>query len=383
MINCSRLGHLAIYLPSLRGGGAERVMVTAANAISARGVRVDLVLAKAEGPNLRDVTPEVRVIDLKASRVITSLPRLVRYLRRERPDAVFSAMNHANVVAVVARLAARVPCRLVVSEHNMISTQINGKIPFNRRVVLKLMRSVYSKADGIVAVSDGVADDLARSIGIPRDRVITVYNPTDIAKIRRLSSEDPDHPWLSPGEVPVILGVGRLTRQKDFSTLIRAFSRVRRCRPARLMILGEGELRKELEQEISQHGLDGDVLLPGFADNPYAYMSRCAVFVLSSAWEGLPGVLIEAMASGARIVSTDCPSGPSEILENGKWGRLVPVGNDRELADAIMAAMTEVDSPGVVSRAAQFGVEAAVDGYISLLQGRHVGSHHLTESGKP
>jgi glycosyltransferase involved in cell wall biosynthesis len=370
MHHYSRLERVAIYLPSLRGGGAERIMVTTANAMSARGITVDLVLAKAEGPNLRDVASGIRVVDLGASRVISSLPGLVRYLRRERPEAVLSAMNHANVMAVIARQAARVPLRLVVSEHNMISTQSTGQIPFNRRVVLKLMRRAYARADAIVAVSNGVADDLVRTIGIPRDRVTTIYNPTDCAKIRRLAEADPGHPWMVPGGIPVILGVGRLTRQKDFSTLIRAFAKVRQCHPARLIILGEGELRPALEQEIREHGLDDDVLLPGFVDNPYAYMSRCAMFVLSSAWEGLPGVLIEAMACGARIVSTDCPSGPSEILENGKWGRLVPVGDEKQLADAILSTMDDNETSDVACRAAQFGIDNAMDGYLGLLQGQ-------------
>ena len=358
---------VAIYLPSLRGGGAERVMVGLANGIAARGYEVDIVLARAEGPYLADVSRHVRLVDLGATRVIASLPGLVRYLRRERPEAMLSALNYANVVAIIARGLAQVSTRLVVSEHSNISLSkqfSRGLIP---RLVFRLMAWVYPYADGIVAVSSGVADDLAQVIGMARDRIKVVYNPIYTPAVESLSKVPIPHPWLGADLLPVVIGMGRLTLQKDFRSMIHAFDKVRKQHPCRLMILGEGDLRGELEVLVKALNLDEEVIFPGFVKNPYAYMSRAALFVLSSGWEGFGNVLAEAMACGCPVVSTDCPSGPAEILEDGKRGRLVPVGDVDALAAAILATLKEDDHPDVVSRARDFGVEQAVVGYLDVL----------------
>jgi glycosyltransferase involved in cell wall biosynthesis len=181
-------------------------------------------------------------------------------------------------------------------------------------------------------------------------------------------------PWLAGGEPPVILGVGRLATQKDFSTLLHAFARVRSQRPARLLILGEGDKRFELEALAQNLGLARDVRLPGYADNPFAYMRRCSVFVLSSAYEGLPTVLIEAMACGAPVVSTDCPSGPAEILEGGRYGCLVPIGDPDAMASAILTILQDApDTTRTRQRAEMFSIEASVDQYLNLLLGDSAG----------
>jgi len=357
---------VAIFIPSLRGGGAERVMVMLANEFASRGYEVDLVLARAEGPYLSNVAENVRVVDLGASRVLTSLPRLVRYLRRERPYAMLSALNHANVTAILAKWIARVSTRIVVSERNNVSLSTQSAQGMMPRIVFRLMGWTYPHADGIVAVSSGVADDLAPAIGIARERITVIYNPV-MPVCEDHTETSYAHPWFAPGSPPVILGVGRLTEQKDFFSLIRAFAKVRIQYNCRLMILGEGELREELEDLVKSLGLDSDVALPGFVENPYFYMSRAAVFVLSSQWEGLANVLIEALACGCPVVSTDCPSGPSEVLENGKWGRLVPVGNVDALAEAVLATLTEDTHPDVVSRARDFCVEQAATRYLDVL----------------
>lgn len=363
-------GRVAIYLPSLRGGGAERVMVTLANAFAERGYATDLVLATAEGPYLKDVSDQVRVVDLHAGRVSKALLPLARYLRRERPRAMLSAMDHANVVAVAARLLARVPCRLVVSERSTISVDAARAQDAVARAVYALVPWAYRRADAIVAVSREAAADLERFARLPAGSVRAIYNPFDLERIARLAAEPLTHPWFGPGQPPVVLAIGRLTEQKDFPSLIRAFAAVRSCRPVRLLILGEGELRGELEALVRTCGLTADdVQMPGFVANPFAYLARCAVFVLSSRWEGLPGVLIEALACGAPVVSTDCPSGPREILEDGRWGRLVPVGDVEALAAAILATMAEPQHPDVVARARDFGADGAVDEYLEALLG--------------
>lgn len=356
---------LALYLPSLRGGGAERVMVTLANGFAQRGYAVDLVLAKAEGPYLGDVAENVRVVDLGASRVATSLPGLVRYLRRERPVAMLSALNHANVIAVLARRLAGVPVRLVISEHNNFSTSKANASSWRGRMIGHFMRWAYPYADRIVAVSEGVAHDLANHVRL--QSIDAIYNPIVTDALKTLSCAEANHPWLTARHAPVVLGVGRLAPQKDFSTLIKAFARLRETRDARLIILGEGELRSPLEALVRQFGLQEVVSLPGFVSNPYAFMRQADLFVLSSAWEGLPTVLVEAMACGTSVVSTDCPSGPAEILENGRWGRLVPVGDEVALAEAIAATLDEAKHPDVAARAADFSVDRAVEGYLRVM----------------
>jgi glycosyltransferase involved in cell wall biosynthesis len=358
---------IAIFLPSLRGGGAERVMVTLAKEFSMRGHKVDLVLTKAVGPYLELLPDSIRVIDLKARRVFNSLPGLVRYLRRNRPSAMLSAMGHANIIAIWARMISGVSLRLVVSERNTASVSRNNSTKHRSRLVHILCKWFYPVADVVVAVSQGVADDLVECFKINSDKIKVIYNPVVDPELSERAHEQIQHPWFDHGEAPVILGAGRLHRQKDFTTLIKAFALVRQKQSARLLILGEGEERPSLEGLIRKLGLELHAALPGFVDNPFQYMSQSEVFVLSSAWEGLPGVLIQAMACGAPVVSTDCPSGPIEIFENGKWGRLVPVGDVEAMAEAICATLNEQKHPEVRKRAADFGVDKAVDSFLRLL----------------
>lgn len=359
---------VAIYLPSLRGGGAERVMLILANGMAERGLQVDLVLANAVGPFLEDVSPGVRVVDLGARRVLTSFPHLVRYLRRERPQAVLSALNYANIIAVAAKMVSGINTRLWVSEHNHVSKSRMGIRSLRARVILPLMYLAYRKVDGIVAVSQGVGDDLARMTALPREGISVIYNPVVTPDLFDKAQAPLEHRWLGQNKPPVILGVGRLTKQKDFESLIRAFARVRTEWDCRLVILGEGELRPELEQLVRELNVQDSVELPGFVDNPFSWMSRVELFVFSSAWEGFGNVLVEAMACGTPVVSTDCPSGPSEILEEGKWGALVPVGDVEALADRILEAL---HAPGILDvkmRANDFNSAVIVEQYIETLR---------------
>lgn len=361
---------IAIFLPSLNGGGAERVMVTLANAFAARGYEVDLVLAAAQGPYLKDVSAAVRIVDLKAGRVIMALLPLMRYLRRQRPVAMLTAMTHANVVALLARRLARVPTRLVVSERTTISVEVDRAQDLAARIIYALVPKLYSRAAGIVAVSQAAAADLVGFAGLPASGVEVIYNPFDLDRIQTLAAGPLMHPWFVPGQPPVILAIGRLNEAKDYPALIRAFARLRKSRAARLLILGEGELRSSLEALVGECGLTTDgVQMPGFVVNPFAYLARCGVFVLSSRWEGLPGALIEAMACGAPVVSTDCPSGPREILESGRWGTLVSVGDEEAMAKAIDSVLStpRTQLPEVRQRAADFEHGKAVDAYLKAL----------------
>jgi glycosyltransferase involved in cell wall biosynthesis len=355
---------VSIFVPSMGGGGAEKVMMLVANGLAQRGLSVDLVLTSNEGPYLKDVSKDVRIVNLNSRRVITSTPLLARYLRLEHPQVLLSALTHANVIAVWARQYSRIPMRLVLSEHGVLTARRYFRQ--RERLIPWLMRCTYPNADRIVAVSGGVADDIASSIGLPRECIQVIYNPVVTDDMIALSNAPLQYAWFDVGEPPVVLAAGRLSEQKDFPTLIHAFHLIRKRRFVRLVILGEGEKRGELEDLIAQLRLTSDVRLPGYVDNPFAWMRKSAVFVLSSAWEGLGNVLIEAMACGTQVVSTDCPSGPAEILENGKWGRLVPVGDSSTMAQAIEAAL---DNPGIDphERGNFFSVSRAVDKYMHVL----------------
>jgi glycosyltransferase involved in cell wall biosynthesis len=361
-------GPIAFYLPSLRGGGAERVIINLAQGLSERGLPVDVVLAAAEGAFLDHLPPSVRVVDLHAGRVLRSFVPLVGYLRRERPRALVSSLTHANVIALVAARLARRGTPVIATVHNTMSESSPQQSALRRALWPALVRTVYPWASCVVAVSRGAADDLARSTGLARDEIEVVYNPVITPPVMALARQRPDHPWLTSQECPVILGVGRLTRQKDFPTLIRAFAEVRRTRGARLIILGEGEDRPALEALVAELGIAGDVALLGFSTNAVTYMAASALFVLSSAWEGLPTVLIEALAAGTRVVSTDCPSGPREILQDGRLGALVPVGDAAALAVAMADALDRPAALVPAAALAPFTADAAVDHYLRLIE---------------
>lgn len=358
---------IAIFVPSMRGGGAERVMLTLANSFSERGFAVDLVLAKAEGPYVRNVSDAVRVIDLDASRVMFCLFKLAKYLKREQPVSLLSAMSHANVLAVWAHALSRIDTKIIVSERNTVSTAFRYNRNMRKSLLLHLMRLSYTKVQAVTSVSKGVADDLSEIIGLKRDKISVIYNPVVSQELLIKAKEPISHPWLLPDNPPVILSAGRLTIQKDFKLLIRAFAQVRAHRLSRLVILGEGELRENLQALADELRVADDFLLPGFVENPFMWMRHASVFVVSSIWEGLPGALIQAMACGTPVVSTDCPSGPAEILEKGRWGRLVSVGDEKSLAKAIEETLNDPNPPDVTKRAADFSVDKAVDEYLRVL----------------
>lgn len=365
-------GKLALFIPSLHGGGAERVMVSLANGLAAKGLDVDLVLARKAGVYLDDVSPRVRIVDLNAPRTRQTLQPLARYLRQERPATLVSAMNYVNVIASWACRIAKVPTRLVLTEHANLSQLLSDSHRGMAWCLPWLMRPAYARADAIIAVSDGVAQDLARRLGCAPQRIHTRHNPIDTAALAAKSLEPLEHPWFVPEAPPVIVAAGRLSPEKDFPTLIRAFALLRARRPLRLAILGEGVQRQALEAQIGALPCKEDILLAGFQANPYTWMGRAGAFVLSSRWEGFGNVLVEAMACGAPVVSTACPSGPEEILGNGRWGRLVPVGDPAALAQAIDATLADTHPPDVRRRADDFSADRVVETYLPLLLPRAI-----------
>lgn len=360
---------IALYLPSLGGGGAERVMLNLVKAFSMYSYTTDLVLCKAKGPYLSQVPKNVRIVDLNKHRVIACILALRRYLQLERPTVLLSALDHANVAAIWAQRLSGVPTRIAVSVHSMVSRPYRKSLSFRVRVLMpQLMRTFYPWADKIIAVSHGVAQDLAQLTGIPLSCIQVVHNPIIMTEVLQLAKEPVEHQWFLPGQPPVILAVGRLTTVKDYPTLIRAFALVRKQCRAHLVILGEGEQRKELEKLIREMHIDRDVDLVGFKQNPYSYTARASVFVLSSTEEGFGNVLVEALAVGTPVVSTDCPSGPREILDGGKYGALVPVADPDKMASAILEAIKSQDrSPDVKKRAMDFDINTISKRYIEVL----------------
>lgn len=358
---------VTLFIPSLNGGGAERVMVSLANGLAAKGLNVDLVLAREAGVYLSDVSREVRIVDLGVRRTLEAFWPLARYLRNERPACLVSAMNYVNVIASWASRIAGVPTRLILTEHANLGQLLSDSSRGMAWCLPRLMRPAYARADAIIAVSDGVASDLAKILRCDPKRIHTRHNPIDTGALAIKASEPLDHPWFAHGEPPVVIAAGRLSPEKDFPTLIQAFSMLHARRPARLVILGEGAQRQPLESLIGDLDCRDDILLAGFQANPYKWMSRAGVFVLSSRWEGFGNVLVEAMACGTPVVSTACPSGPEEILGQGRWGRLVAVGDATALANAIEKTLDDTEPPEVELRAQDFSVDRIVDAYLPLL----------------
>ena len=357
---------IAIFLPSLYGGGAEKTLLNLAAGIAARGYKVDLVLVKAQGPYLDQLPEKIRVIDLKARRSIMCYPALIRYLRYEQPECLLSAM-HVNIIALIARTFSRVSTKVIISERNTISLLVKNTSNLRLKLISKLSRYFYPLADGIIAVSKSVAEDLSNTAKIPNRRIDVIYNPVVTPMLRKKAKVPLEHPWFVDDAPPVILAAGSLSMQKDFESLIKAFADLRRTHLARLLILGEGEKRRELETLVRKNYLQNAVMLPGFLTNPYPYMKRSAVFVLPSRWEGLPGVLIEALYCGIPIVATDCPGGTREILSNNSYGKIVPVGDIQALSDAIKSVLNgKVHSPTHESWK-PFELDTVVDQYLELL----------------
>ncbi|HDZ24355.1 MAG TPA: glycosyltransferase [Desulfobacteraceae bacterium] len=330
---------IAIFVSFSGSGGVERMILNLTREFLNLGVRVDMIPVKQESFHLDLLPQEVNVIDLGASHNLSSLPGLVRYLKSERPDAILAAKDRANTTAVLARRLAGISTRLVLRMGTTVSAAMAGTHPIRERIWYLRMRMLYPSADAVVAVSRGVAHDLKKNAGLPPSLLRVIPNPVISPELVTMSEQAPDHPWFQESTVPVLLGVGRLTRQKDFTTLLRSFAFVRRNRPCRLIILGEGRDRGSLQSLARDLGIMEDVAMPGFVENPYAYMRRAALFVLSSLWEGSPNVLTEALALGTPVVSTDCPSGPKEILEHGRFGPLVPMGNPEAMAQAIVKTL--------------------------------------------
>ena len=359
---------VAFFLPHLVGGGAERVAINLAEEYLRRGFEVDFALAKIEGAFMDRLPEGTWVADLNSTRILFALPGLIRYLRENHPDAIYVAPNHAHVILLLAKVFSGSSVRTMLHVGNHVSTVQRKSIKFQERFYPILLSLLQRYANAIIAVSEGVARDLEQVAHLPSGKVQVVYNPVYRAEMDDLMRQSLDHPWFGAGQPPVILAAGRLVEQKDYPTLIRAFANLRESRTAHLVILGEGKLLSELQALSARLGIAKDVYFAGFDPNPYRYMSRCSVFVLSSAWEGFANVIAEALACGAQVVATDCNSGPSEILAGGQYGRLVPVGDNVALATAMMEALAHpLPKDALCQRGRYFSVSTAAEKYLGAV----------------
>ena len=359
---------IGLLVPTLEIGGVERVFANLANGLHQCGAEVDLLVGRTGGEMGTVLDKEIRVVDLQSDRMMRAVPRLTKYLRSRQPEALITGMTHCSAAAVVARAFARAKTKIIATEHNTMSRIVANTSGLKYRWMPLWSRWTLNSADSIVAVSGGVADDASAQTGIPRERFHVIYNPVVTDALYSAARAAVDHPWFQSNEPPVILSVGRLDKQKDYPMLVRAYHLVRQRLPARLMILGEGPDRSRIEQTVTDLGLAADVALPGSEPNPYRFMSRAAAFAFSSRWEGFGVALLEALALGVPVVSTDCPHGPTEILSRGKFGTLVPIGDHEAMSQALLDALDNSLQNDVSAHLQQFTVRNVALNYLSVIR---------------
>ena len=363
---------IAFFTAQLSTGGIGRMRINLANELFKRGYQVNLILGDANSPYLEMLNENIRVFALGTTHAISCLPRLAVYLRKTKPRALIADRIRLNIAAFRARAFARTDTRLLTSVHLPISVMLDLKKPSKRKAERAKIARYFPLNDGIIAISKGVAADITETFNLPENLLHVVYNPVVTDDMDTKAQEPADHPWVLDRQIPVILAAGRFRTQKDFPTLIRAFAKMREKRACRLMILGQGKGMEAIAELAAQLNIAEDLALPGFVSNPYKYMAKASLFVQSSAWEGFGNVLVEAMAVGVPVVSTDCRYGPREILQDGSLGPLVPVGDAQGLAAAMLKVLENpLPSETLIKGAARFTVSQCAEGYIDAAGLKH------------
>ena len=359
--------HVVLYVPDLSVGGAERAALNLLEALPGPDLRVTLLLNQRRGPLMNALPSGTEMRSLDVHRTIAALPRLTAFLRRERPDVLISSLEFNNIVAIWANYLAGRPTKVIASHHVTMSDVKSGSGSWKYNLVPALYRFTLPWADHVVAVSKGVASGLVQVMR-SRGSLSVIHNPIITPAYRELAAAPLDHPWFAPDQPPLILGVGRLVPQKNFELLINAFAELAAGSSARLVLLGGGPLRADLQQQIDRLGLSGRAAILPVDINPWRYMARAKVLVLSSLFEGFGNVLVEAMATGTPVVSVDCPDGPADILGHGKWGRLVPSGDAKALAAAIAETLADPgDSQSRQARALEYSAQSIAMRYRDLI----------------
>jgi len=362
------LKKIAIFVSFSGHGGVERMITNLAGGMINMGVAVDMVLIKSRGEYVKAIPAQTRIIELRSRHTSTAIFALVHYLRRERPDALLAVKHRAIQTAVLAKRLSGINIPLAGRLGTTVSAALEGRSALKKWFWYRAMRNSYRHVDSIIAVSQGVAEDIRSITRLPDERLRVIRNPVVTPELYQKAAEPLEHPWFNSDAAPVIIAVGRLTRQKDFPTLLRAFALVRQHQPCHLMILGEGNDRAKLEQLTEELGISTDVELPGFVINPFNYIARARLFVLSSRWEGSPNSLTEALALGTPVVSTDCPSGPQELLAGGRYGPLVQMGDHRAMAEAIIATLARpLDKATLQAAVSEYNRDTCAANYLQAL----------------
>jgi glycosyltransferase involved in cell wall biosynthesis len=356
-----------VYIPHLRTGGGEISMLRVAEGLAERGLEVEVVVNEL-GTRELPLPRGVSLIDLQARGSLQAVRLLAKRIKKRAPRFVISGFPHTNVATIAAVKWAGTGAISVVTEHAPLTHQIEQQNNWRYRALPWLVKTAYRRADAIVAVSTGVREDLKQIVG-RKVRIHCIHNPVLPDDFESVARHEPDHPWLNDPGLQVVMSMCRLSEEKDLPTLIRAFSRIRVSHPvARLMLVGEGPERPRLQALLEEAGLTDSAVMPGRTSEPLAWMRKAAVFVLPSTFEGYGNVLVEALAVGTPVVSTDCPVGPREILDNGRFGDLVPVHDDVAMARAISRALTVRRLPEGAHLAARKRTQArACDDYLALL----------------
>ncbi len=360
---------IALFIAHFDAGGVAVVVTDLANALAARGHRVELLALDGSGPLKSRADDAVRLVDLKCGAARFALPRLMSYLSAAKPDVLLGASTHINTLVILAGLLRgfRGP-RIIATEHSALGHRATT---WRARLLFALVRMTYRLPHRVVCCSEGIRQELIEEHGLPPERIVTIHNAVVGPRALAALEAESQDPWLTASADPLIVTAGRLHHQKDHRTLLLAFARLAAKRPARLLILGEGDERPGLEALIRDLGLAERVRLAGQVDDPLARMKAADLFVLSSRYEGLPTVLIEALLCGLPVVSTDCRHGPREILEGGRYGTLVPVGDPEALAAAMVRALDAKRDPEAQrQRAMAFGADPAAARYEALFADR-------------
>jgi glycosyltransferase involved in cell wall biosynthesis/GT2 family glycosyltransferase len=335
---------ITFFIENLDGGGAERVTVNLLKNLNKNIYETSLILLEKRGFFLKDVPEYVKIGSIGSKSLLKNLFFLINYFKQQKPDIFISESPILNILSIFAKIISREKHKVIIIEHNVFSLSAENVSKFLKRLVAKflfpfLIKIFYRYAEAIVCVSNGVADDVIKITGL-KNKIEVIYNPIVSQEIYDLSSQHVNHPWFLDKKEPIIIAVGRLFKVKDYPTLISAFSIMRKKRRAKLLILGKGAELDKLKRLVTSLGISSDVDFLGFQENPYKFMSKADVFVLSSMHEGFGNVIVEAMVCGVPVVSTDCKSGPNEIIENGKSGLLVPPRDPDALADAILKILS-------------------------------------------